>query len=54
METVSRNTCFLKTQGADLGLDNFDLRCKSLRLAGTASTLVFFLRFMINKKRLYG
>ena len=39
METVSRNTCFLKTQSGGLGLDNFDLRCKSLRLAGMASTL---------------
>ena len=39
METVSRNTCYLKTQSGCLGLDNFDLRCKSLRLAGKASTL---------------
>ena len=39
MEAVSRNTCFLKTQSGGLGLDNFDLRCKSLRLAGMASTL---------------
>ena len=39
METVSRNTCFLKTQSGGLGLHNFDLRCKSLRLAGMASTL---------------
>ena len=39
METVSRNTCFLKTQSGGLGLDNFDLRCKSLGLAGMISTL---------------
>ena len=38
METVSRNKSFLKTQSGDLGLDNFDLRCKSLRLVGMAST----------------
>ena len=34
-----RNTCFLKTQSSGLGLDNFDLRCKSLSLAGMVSTL---------------
>ena len=39
LETVSRNTCYLKTQSSDLGLDSFDLRCKSLRVAGMASTL---------------
>ena len=39
METVSRNTCFLKTQSGGLDLDNFGLRCKSLRLVGMASTL---------------
>ena len=39
METVSRDACYLKTQSGGLGLDNFDLRCKSLRLAGMASTL---------------
>ena len=39
IETVSRNTRFLKTQSGGLCLDNFDLRCKSLRLAGRASTL---------------
>ena len=39
METVSRNTCYLKTQSGGLGLDNLDLRCKSLRLVGMASTL---------------
>ena len=39
METVSRNTCYLKTQSGGLGLHNFDLRCKSLRLAGVACTL---------------
>ena len=31
METVSRNTCFVKTQSGGLCPDNFDLRCKSLR-----------------------
>ena len=39
METVSRNTCYLKTQSGGLGLHNFDLRCESLRLAGMAYTL---------------
>ena len=39
METVSRNTCFLKTQSDGLGLNNFDFGCKSLRLVGMASTL---------------
>ena len=39
METVSRNTCYLNTQSGGLGLHNFDLRCKSLRLAGMAFTL---------------
>ena len=39
LEIVSRNTCHLKTQSGGLGWDNFDLRCKSLRVAGMASTL---------------
>ena len=39
METVSRNMCYLKTQSGGLGFDNFDLRCKSLRFVGMASTL---------------
>ena len=39
METVSRDACYLKTQSGGLGLDNFDLRCKALRVAGMASTL---------------
>ena len=32
METFSRNTCFVKTQNRVLCLDDFDLRCESLRL----------------------
>ena len=32
MESVSRNTYFVKTHSDGLCLDNFDLRCKLLRL----------------------
>ena len=39
METVSRNTSFVKSQSGGPGLDNFDLRCKSLRLVAMASSL---------------
>ena len=39
METVSRNTCLVKTQSGGLGLDNFNLKCKSLSFVGMASTL---------------
>ena len=39
METVSRNTCFLKLKFGGVNLDNLVLKAQALRLAGMASVL---------------
>ena len=39
IETISRNTCFLKVKHGGVNIVNFRLKAQSLRLAGMASTL---------------
>ena len=39
METVSRNTCYLKVKNGGINLVNLKLKCQALRVAGMISTL---------------
>ena len=40
METVARNTCYLKIKDGGINLFNLRLKCSALRVAGMISTLV--------------
>ena len=40
METVARNTCYLKVKGGGINLLNFRMKCQAIRVAGMISTLV--------------
>ena len=40
METVARNTCYLKVKDGGINLLNFRMKCQALRVAGMISTLV--------------